>query len=115
MAKKSTKKSSVKNTHTENTPSEIVGTHGRIFEGFVTKKFPKRIVLEFERTVFIPKYERFYKKKTKLHARLPDAMVNDIQVGDYIKIRECRPISKIIHFIVIEKVRSGTAKEVKAK
>ncbi len=79
-------------------------SRGRTFEGFVTKKFPKRIVIEFERTVFLQKYERFSKKKTRLHARLPDSMANEINVGDYIQIRECRPLSKIIHFIVIGKV-----------
>lgn len=81
-----------------------ISTRGRIFEGIVTKKFPKRIVLEFERTVYLQKYERFYKKKTRLHARLPDALASEINVGDYIRIKECRPLSKIIHFIVLGKV-----------
>lgn len=84
-----------------------VSTRGRVFEGFVTKKFPKRIVLEFQRTVYIQKYARFYKKKTKLHARLPDSMEKDINVGDYIQIMECRPLSKIIHFIVVKKIRNA--------
>jgi ribosomal protein S17 len=87
-----------------------LATRGRIFEGFVTKKFQKRIVLEFERTVFVQKYERFYKKKTRLHARLPDSMANDINVGDYIQVRECRPLSKIIHFIVLGKVTKEAKK-----
>jgi ribosomal protein S17 len=81
-----------------------ISSRGRNFEGFVVKKFPKRIVLEFERTVYVQKYERFYKKKTRLHARLPDSMADEINVGDYIQIRECRPLSKIIHFMVIGKV-----------
>jgi ribosomal protein S17 len=90
----------------------LVPTRGRTFEGFVVKKFLKRIVLEFERTVFVQKYERFYKKKTRLHARLPDSMANDINVGDYIQIKECRPLSKIIHFIVIKKIaRDNEAKK----
>lgn len=88
-----------------------VVTRGRIFEGFVTKKFPRRIVMEFERTVYVKKYERFYKKKTKLHARLPVEMEKDIQVGDYIEIRECRPLSKLIHFVVIRKIRSAEVKK----
>lgn len=87
-----------------------VSTRGRTFEGFVTKKFSKRIVLEFERTVYVRKYERFYKKKTRLHARLPDALANDINVGDYVQVKECRPLSKIIHFIVINKVIKETKK-----
>ncbi|MEM4271515.1 MAG: 30S ribosomal protein S17 [Candidatus Pacearchaeota archaeon] len=93
--------------------NENFSTKGRTFEGFVIKKFPKRIVLEFERTVFVPKYERFYKKKTRLHARLPDSMKDAINVGDYIEIAECRPLSKIIHFIVIKKIRSAESLESK--
>ncbi|MDP1695359.1 MAG: 30S ribosomal protein S17 [archaeon] len=90
-----------------------VGTRGRTFEGFVTKKFPKRVVVEFERKVYVKKYERFYKKITRLHARLPDSMANDINVGDHIQIRECRPLSKIINFMVIKKVRSDEQEKAK--
>lgn len=77
---------------------------GRTFRGKVISKFPRRVAIEFERTLFIKKYERYSKKKTKLHARLPKCMENTINVGDYIEIRECRPISKIIHFIVVKKI-----------
>ena len=83
-----------------------VGTRGRTFEGFVTKRFTTRIVLEFERTVYVQKYQRFYKKKTRLHARLPSGM--DVSVGDYIRVHECRPLSKIIHFVVIDKIRAAS-------
>ena len=79
-------------------------TRGRSFKGTVIKKFPKRVVIEFERTIYIKKYERYSKRKTKLHARLPECMSKDIHVGDYIEIRECRPISKIVHFIIIKKI-----------
>jgi len=79
-----------------------ISTHGRIFKGKVIKKFPGRVVIEFERTVYVPKYERFYKKKTRLHARLPPNI--DVNLNDIIKIAECRPISKLVHFIVIGKV-----------
>ncbi|MEK6855576.1 MAG: 30S ribosomal protein S17 [Nanoarchaeota archaeon] len=86
-------------------------TRGRIFEGTVTKKFPTRVVIEFQRTVRVPKYQRFYMKRSRMHARIPAGM--QIQLGDYIKIQECRPLSKIIHSIVIEKVRSADVQEVK--
>ena len=82
-------------------------TRGRSFKGKVIRKFPKRVVIEFERTIYIKKYERYSKRKTKLHARLPECMFNEINLGDYIEIKECRPISKIIHFIVIGKIIKG--------
>jgi len=80
---------------------------GRIFEGRVTKKFPHRITIEFERMIFVKKYERYLKSKTKIHAHLPKCMVNEINVGDLIKIQECRPLSKIIHFVVIKKLKNA--------
>lgn len=83
-------------------------TRGRIFEGIVTKKFPKRIVLEFERMIYVRKYERYARLKTKIHARLPDSMENDINKGDLVRIHECRPLSKIIHFVVIQKIKDAS-------
>lgn len=78
---------------------------GRVFRGKVIKKFPKRVVIEFERTIYIRKYERYAKSKTKLHARLPDCLANTINLGDYIEINECRPLSKIVAYVATKKIR----------
>ena len=88
-----------------------MSVRGRSFRGKVIKKFPKRAVIEFERTVYIKKYERYARRKTKLHARLPECMFNEINLGDYIEIMECRPISRIIHFIVTKKISSEGGKK----
>jgi small subunit ribosomal protein S17 len=89
-------------------------SRGKIFEGTVTKKFPTRIVVEFERVVYVPKYERFYKKKTRLHARILNNL--DVNIGDYVSIQECRPLSKIIHFVLVKKIRPAIAsKEAKTQ
>mgnify|MGYP001594694691 CR=1 FL=1 len=85
-------------------------TRGRVFEGKVIRKFYKRVVIEFERTTYIKKYERYKKSRTKIHARLPTCMKDSINVGDYIRVQECRPLSKIIHFAVMEKIRDAENK-----
>jgi small subunit ribosomal protein S17 len=110
----------------KNKVSKIVGTlctdinchihgslkaRGRIFEGIVIRKFQKRITIEFGRMIYVNKYERYKKSKTKIHARLPDCMKDNIKIGDYIKVQECRPLSKITHFVVMEKIKD--AEEVK--
>ena len=82
-----------------------IGTRGRIFEGIVIKKFPKRVTIEFERMIYVRKYERYAKSKTKIHARLPEKMEKEIKIGDLIQVQECRPLSKIIHFVVIKKIK----------
>ena len=80
---------------------------GKVFEGRVTAKFHKRIAIEFERMVYIKKYERYTKFRTKIHARLPICMEKEINIGDLIKIQECRPLSKIIHFVVVAKIKDA--------
>jgi ribosomal protein S17 len=67
---------------------------GRTFQGHVTKKLPGRVTIEFQRMKKIPKYERYEKRKTKLHARTPKELEEQIQVGSLIEIGETRPISK---------------------
>ncbi len=84
----------------------LVATRGRIFKGNITKKFGHRAVIEFERTVKVPKFERFTKKKTRLHARIPQGM--EVQIGDLVRVRECRPLSKIVRFVIIEKMNGET-------
>ncbi|MAG38421.1 30S ribosomal protein S17 [Candidatus Pacearchaeota archaeon] len=88
----------------------LVGTRGRIFQGKVVTKFPNRISIEFERPVYVKKYERFYKKKTKIHARLPESL-SDVKIGDIVKVQECRPLSKILHAVVIEIVKKSEEEE----
>ena len=78
---------------------------GKTFRGKIIKKFYKRIVIEFERMIYVRKYERYAKSKTKIHARLPICMENEINIGDNVVIQECRPLSKMIHFVVIGKVK----------
>ncbi len=73
---------------------------GRTFEGAVIRKLPGRVTIEFERMLKLPKYERYEKRKTKIHARVPECMKNDFAIGDLIQVAETRPISKMIHCVV---------------
>lgn len=84
-----------------------LATRGRSFKGYVTKIFPKRIVIEFERFVYVPKYERYEKRKTRLHAHLPDCLASQVKIGDYVSVKECRPLSKIKHHVLISKIKSA--------
>ena len=92
-----------------------VKLRGRVFEGEVVTKHHGRVKIQFDRTLYVPKYERYEKRRTKLHARLPDCLKDEINLGDYIQIAECRPISKIIHFVVVKKIRNGPEKTVEVK
>jgi len=88
----------------------LISVRGRKFEGYVTRKIGNRVTMEFERVLPVKKYERYEKRKTKIHARLPENLINEIEIGDYIQIQECRPLSKILHHVVIKKIRGGNEK-----
>ena len=79
---------------------------GRTFSGNVIMKFHNKVTIEFIRMIFVSKYERYEKRRTKLHARLPKCMEEEINLGDWIQIAETRPISKTIHFVVAKKIKS---------
>lgn len=82
-----------------------IGPRGKEFEGNVTRKLNKRIAIEFERMVYVPKYERYTKVRSRIHARLPESMEKEVDMGDKVRIKECRPISKMINFIVTKKLK----------
>ena len=76
---------------------------GRVFEGLVTSdKMSRAAVVQWERRVYINKYERYEKARTKLHARNPDCI--RAKAGDRVRIMECRPLSKTISFVIVEKL-----------
>lgn len=64
-----------------------------------SNKMNKTVVVEIERTVKHEKYGKMIKKKTKLHAHDEN---QTCKIGDFIKIRETRPISKLKSWAFVE-------------
>lgn len=114
MAKENKKKTEGRKSNSAGAQNVHVGKEktinprGKIFEGIVIGKFHKRITIEFARLVYVRKYERYAKSKTKIHARLPVSMEKEINMGDLIRVQECRPLSKIIHFVVVKKLKDAS-------
>jgi small subunit ribosomal protein S17 len=74
---------------------------GQVLEGIVTNnKAERTITVERSFYKFIRKYERYEKRKSRIKAHKPDCI--ELQVGDAVKIAECRPLSKTKHFVVVE-------------
>ncbi|NMX20916.1 30S ribosomal protein S17 [ANME-1 cluster archaeon GoMg4] len=75
---------------------------GQILEGtVVSDKAPKTVVVLRSYLKKIPKYERYEKRRSKIHAHNPPCI--NAKVGDVVKIAECRPLSKTKSFVVVEK------------
>ncbi len=76
---------------------------GRTFKGtIISAKAAKSATVVWERIVPVRKFERFERKRSKVHAYNPTCI--DAKEGDIVKIIECRPLSKTKHFVVIEKI-----------
>lgn len=81
-----------------------VKVRGAIIEGIVVSNKPKNtVIVQREYLHFIPKYERYERRTTKINAHKPGCM--EINVGDKVKIGETRKLSKTKSFAVIEKLK----------
>ena len=65
----------------------------------VSDKMQKTIVVLVERTVKHPKYGKIMKRRTKLHAHDENQIC---QIGNTVKIRESRPLSKMKSWVLVE-------------
>lgn len=76
---------------------------GRTFTKKVVKSKSRRTaVIEIETRHYIPKYERYERKTKKLQVHNPDCI--NAKEGDLVVVKECRPLSKTKHFVIIKKV-----------
>jgi small subunit ribosomal protein S17 len=76
-------------------------THGSVLVGKVIKMgSAKTIQIEIQKLDYIQKYERYEKKRIRIHAHNPPCI--KVNIGDTVTIMECRPISKTKNFVVIK-------------
>lgn len=75
---------------------------GQVLEGTVASLGMQRtIVIERNNVRYMKKYERYEKRTSALSAHLPSCIGN-VEIGDRVKVMECRPLSKTVSFCVIE-------------
>ena len=80
-----------------------VNVKGRIMTAVVIQdKMENSVVVEWERRLYVPKYERYEKRRTKLKVHNPPCI--DAKKGDTVKFAETRPLSKLVHNVIIEKI-----------
>lgn len=70
----------------------------------VSNKMEKSIVVIIERFVKHPIYGKFIKRTTKLHVHDEN---NNSKVGDFIEIKECRPLSKTKSWILVRIIKKS--------
>nr|AJS13245.1 30S ribosomal protein S17, small subunit ribosomal protein S17 [uncultured archaeon] len=76
---------------------------GRVLDGVVvSSKMDKTVIVEREYLHFSTKFVRYEKRRGHIPSHNPSCV--DAKEGDHVRIAECRPISKTVSFVVMEKV-----------
>ncbi len=87
-----------------------VKIRGRSFTAIVVSdKMAKTVVVSWSRRFYVPKFERFEIRRSRISAHNPECIA--AKKGDVVKIVETRPLSKTKHFTVTEKVGAATKKQ----
>ena len=76
---------------------------GQIITGeVVSRKMQGSISVKREFMHYVKKYERYEKRTSTYHAHCPPCI--KLKAGDNVRIAECRPLSKTVSFVAIEKL-----------
>ena len=80
-----------------------LSVRGRVFEGVVaTSKMDKTAIIEREYLQFSPKFVRYEKRRGHIPSHNPPCI--NAKEGQHVKIVECRPLSKTVSFVIVEKL-----------
>lgn len=71
----------------------------------VSAKAKYTAVVERPMIMKITKYKRYARRRSKVQAHCPECM--DVKVGDTVRIRECRKISRTKAWTVTEVLKKG--------
>jgi small subunit ribosomal protein S17 len=81
--------------------AESLSTRGMSTVGtVVSNKAKKTVTVERVLTVYLKKYRRWARKRSKIHAHVPGDL--RLNVGDVVRIKQTRKISKTKAWVVVE-------------
>lgn len=76
---------------------------GRILEGsVVSSKMDKTVIVKRDYLNYVPKVMRYERRHSRIPSHNPPCI--DAKEGDRVKIVECRPLSKTVSFVVVERL-----------
>ena len=76
---------------------------GRVLEGLVVSaKMDKTVIVKRDYLHYVPKFIRYERRHSRIPSHNPPCI--DVEEGDRVIIAECRPVSKTVSFVVVEKL-----------
>lgn len=79
-----------------------LNVRGRILVGTVTKaSMDKTVVVRRNYNRYVPKFMRYERRHS--HVMAHNSPCIEVAIGDTVKLMECRPLSKAVSFVVVER------------
>jgi len=81
----------------------ILRIRGRVLEGVVVSaEMAKTVVVRRDFLKYVMKFKRYERRHSHIPAHNPPCL--DVTENDRVRIAECRPVSKTVSFVVVEKI-----------
>ena len=82
-----------------------LAVRGRVLDGVVvTAKMDKTVIVEREYLQFSTKFLRYERRRSHIPSHNPPCI--DAKEGERVRVAECRPLSKTVSFVVVEKLEA---------
>jgi len=82
-----------------------LSVRGRVLDGVViSAKMDKTVVIRRDYQFYVPKFKRYERRHSHINAHNPPCL--KVDEGDRVRIAECRPLSKTVSFVVVEKAEA---------
>ncbi|OYT42226.1 MAG: 30S ribosomal protein S17 [Candidatus Aenigmarchaeota archaeon ex4484_224] len=79
---------------------------GQVLKGIVVSAKPiKTAVVRIDYLHWVPKFERYERRRSKIYAHNPPCI--NAKEGDLVYVGETRPLSKTKHFVVLQILKRG--------
>jgi len=80
-----------------------LSVRGRVLDGIIIgAKMDKTVVVRRDYQLYVPKFKRYERRHSHISAHNPPCL--NVKEGERVRIAECRPISKTVSFVVVEKL-----------
>jgi small subunit ribosomal protein S17 len=68
----------------------------------VSDKMDKTVIVRRDIIKYVPKFKRYERRRSHISAHNPPCI--NVKENDRVRIAECRPISKTVSFVVVQKL-----------
>ncbi len=71
----------------------------------VSAKMKQTVIVQRDYAQYVRKYMRYERRRSRIPAHNPSCIA--AKEGDTVRIAECRPLSKTVSFVIVEKASKG--------